>query len=535
MRNFRLFFYLLTFISFTFSQTTLEREWVREYTGDFEMQDARSIVIDDSGNAYVGITSFDTISDYGFTIIKYNSSGDVLWISKYEDDDPESNDHLRDIAVDKDGNVYITGSSEFLQLEPFLFYQFFVTIKYNSKGEQQWLVTYRNESTNIGNPNHIAVDSLGCVYVQGNYGMSVLLKYDSSGTKLWERNFDNERVTGYYDKCMVMDKKANIYTADKNFSVVKYDSSGNLIWLAEDDSLKNAIISQSDITVDNNGNVYICGTQYNSDNNLYITAKYNKNGSLDWVKRYGGELYYNYKANGVIFDSFGSVYVSGYVFADYAHDDQFVTIKYDSSGNELWIEKCDGPLNTYGYIWNIGIDNLNNIYIIGKVTDYSNNGDDLALLKYDSNGNLLFSDYYGENGRNEEAIRLATDKRNNVYITGDSYSSKGQKVILLKYIQKPVSIEPINNLLPVKSELYQNYPNPFNSTTTISFTLPKTMYVNLKIYDLLGREVKSLVSGRMEAGYYKNILNSVNLSSGIYFYHLKSEEFTLSRKLLLLK
>jgi len=111
---------------------------------------------------------------------------------------------------------------------------------------------------------------------------------------------------------------------------------------------------------------------------------------LQWTRRYGGQLYYNYTAFGVAVDSLGNVYVSGYVFADFAQDDQFVTIKYDSSGNELWVEKFDGPPNTWGTIWNMAIDNLNNICIIGQVIIYSTNYSNLTLVKYDSNGNLIY-------------------------------------------------------------------------------------------------------------------------------------------------
>lgn len=183
----------------------------------------------------------------------------------------------------------------------------------------------------------------------------------------------------------------------------------------------------------------------------------------------------------------------------------------------------------------MAIDNLNNICIIGQVIIYSTNYSNLTLVKYDSNGNLLFSDYYSENGRNEEASKIAIDEQNNIYLTGDSFSSKAQKVITLKYSQKPVSVEPDDKLIPDSPELYQNYPNPFNPITTIFYSLPKTARINIKIYDLLGREVKTLYSGQQRAGKHKVVFNAENLASGIYIYRLQTKEFTISRKLLLIK
>ena len=521
---------IILFYGISKAQTTLELEWVREYTGDFELQDTRAIAVDDSGNVYVGITSFDTISDYGFTTVKYNPDGERLWVVKYEDDNPESNDYLKDIAVDQEGNVYVTGTSQFIQLDPFLLYRFFVTIKYNSDGEQQWLATYRNDITNTGEPYHIAVDSTGHVYVYGIYGTGFLIKYDSSGNKQWAKSIESGTLEAEYHL-----SDNSIYIGSNIFTVIKYDTSGNAIWTAVNDSLNIYNKAPVDIAVDNIGNVYISTVikyDYNTD---FLIAKFNNYGNFKWAKTYGGELYYHYRNPRICTDNNGFVYLGGYVFADYEHEDQFIAIKYDSSGKELWVEKYDDPLDTWAKLWNIEIDNLGNIYIIGHVTDYSTNNSDLALIKYDSDGNLIFSDFYGAVDRNEEASKIDIDKNNNVYITGDSYSSKGQKVLTLKYRQKPVSIERNTDLIPDNPVLNQNYPNPFNSSTNIFYSLPKTMHINIKIYDLLGQEVKSLFNGQKQAGEYKIVFNAENLASGIYIYRLTSQAFTLSRKLLLIK
>ena len=83
--------------------------------------------------------------------------------------------------------------------------------------------------------------------------------------------------------------------------------------------------------------------------------------------------------------------------------------------------------------------------------------------------------------------------------------------------------------------LLQNFPNPFNPTTTINYSLKTTGEVTLKVYDMLGTEVASLVNERQEAGNYSVIFYAVNLPSGIYFYTLTSGNFTASKKLILLK
>lgn len=84
-------------------------------------------------------------------------------------------------------------------------------------------------------------------------------------------------------------------------------------------------------------------------------------------------------------------------------------------------------------------------------------------------------------------------------------------------------------------QLEQNYPNPFNPTTNITFVLPKAETVSLKVYDVLGREVATLVNERRDAGVYTVPFNAANLASGVYFYKLQAGSFSQTRKMMLVK
>ncbi len=126
-----------------------------------------------------------------------------------------------------------------------------------------------------------------------------------------------------------------------------------------------------------------------------------------------------------------------------------------------------------------GTDNLNSVTKLKTITD-------LAQQAYQSNFNLT------------------------------SISNKGQQ--------------------PVKFQLKQNYPNPFNPSTTIEFSIPKTEFVTLRIYNILGQEVATLVSDKMNAGNYKYNWNAAAFASGIYYYKIESgKEFIQTKKLLLIK
>ena len=93
----------------------------------------------------------------------------------------------------------------------------------------------------------------------------------------------------------------------------------------------------------------------------------------------------------------------------------------------------------------------------------------------------------------------------------------------------------ISTGVPADFKLFQNYPNPFNPVTTISYELPRTGYVELKIYNILGRELFKIVEEVQEAGRHRVEFNGNSLASGIYFYRLKSENFTATKMMSLIK
>ncbi|MGD8782491.1 MAG: T9SS type A sorting domain-containing protein [Ignavibacteria bacterium] len=89
--------------------------------------------------------------------------------------------------------------------------------------------------------------------------------------------------------------------------------------------------------------------------------------------------------------------------------------------------------------------------------------------------------------------------------------------------------------IPDSYALGQNYPNPFNPTTKIEYFVPRNSHVSLKVYDVIGNEVATLFEGMRNAGNYVVSFDGGLLSSGIYFYQMKSENFMKTKKLVLLK
>ena len=109
----------------------------------------------------------------------------------------------------------------------------------------------------------------------------------------------------------------------------------------------------------------------------------------------------------------------------------------------------------------------------------------------------------------------------------------GQAITITQPIENLDILE--EGILPTTYDLSQNYPNPFNPVTTIKYQIPKDGLVKLLIYDILGREVKTLVNEVKTAGYYDIKFNAGSFSSGVYFYKMVAGDFVSIKKLVVLK
>lgn len=99
--------------------------------------------------------------------------------------------------------------------------------------------------------------------------------------------------------------------------------------------------------------------------------------------------------------------------------------------------------------------------------------------------------------------------------------------ILVSINEEPFSVD--------KFELFQNYPNPFNPSTKIKYSLPEDSYVELKLFDVLGREVAMIVNNEQDQGFYEVEFNASQLASGVYLYKIQAGKYIKTRKMILMK
>ena len=121
-----------------------------------------------------------------------------------------------------------------------------------------------------------------------------------------------------------------------------------------------------------------------------------------------------------------------------------------------------------------------------------------------------------------------------VAITGNGYELVYAKINSVEYGQL-VDVKGKTNFLPQEFSLSQNFPNPFNPTTRIQYLLPTTSIVSLKVYDLLGREIQTLINNETSPGKYEITFDGSKLASGVYFYRLQAGSFVAARKMIYLK
>jgi hypothetical protein len=174
------------------------------------------------------------------------------------------------------------------------------------------------------------------------------------------------------------------------------------------------------------------------------------------------------------------------------------------------VEKAGGLNVNDGLV--IGKTENNQLYVDGALvgTDEGLNGEQLIF-------NLVFN----EKASGNHDISIANSRARN----------SGNVALKTNYDGQNGT----TNMLPTRFDLAQNYPNPFNPVTSIKYQLPKDVKVMIKVYDVLGRELQSLVNEVQKAGYYEVKFDGSSVASGIYFYKIVAGDYSSVKKMMLVK
>ncbi len=498
------FSFLYIFISGSYSQVT--QEWVVWYDNPNHNADiSHGIVVDANGNVYVTGLSQALNNRTTFVTIKYNSSGFQQWVRIY-DELNSTNTEAKGISLDSTGNILVMGTSGDYWTN--IFHS--VLIKYSSNGDTLWVKKYYG-TTNSTYPYALANDKYGNTYLTGIGGQFFLIKYSSNGDTLWNRTYKPTGYDGSIGTSIALDSLNNIYIGGRcwftfpppnrnDFMAVKFSSSGSLIWGAKD-SIRLTDDFEEKMAIDRDGNAICTGTTTTTNGGAvgWKTVKFGSNGSLIWSEIYNDP---NGGPSDIVTDVLGSIYLTGstYNFQFQAHD--YKTIKYNSNGDTLWVNRfaphggaATGPNQ-------MAIDLLSNIYVSGLSKDSLDNYY-YSTIKYNSNGLLQWLTNFPANWGSGTEFNLIVDKNFKVYLSSSAYLQAGNlDIVTIKYAQ-PVGVT--NETTSLDFNLSNNYPNPFNSSTKINYELGRTALVKADIYDMLGRLIKRFDIKQRGPGKYEEL------------------------------
>ncbi|MEO8209231.1 MAG: SBBP repeat-containing protein, partial [bacterium] len=342
------------------------------------------ITLDTSGNVYVGGSSFGTGTGYDYVLTKYNNTGAFQW-TKVWNGISNSDDYLNTISSASNGDIIVSGSS-YNNSSSFDF----TTLKYNSSGNLIWTKNYNGPSSADDQVTNMKIDLQNNIYVCGK----------SVGTG-----------AGY------------------DYATVKYNSAGIQQWVSRYNSTFASDDAATSIDVDLNGNTFVTGNSYRGASFYdYTTIKYNSSGVEQWVRNYNGVENYFDKAFDIKTDGNGNVFVTGQSLKSSDGTGDFVTLKYNSSGDVLWSKTYDGPGQLDDLPVEMKIDKTGSIFIIGSSYSYFFSPlcgtSDYLILKYNSNSNFEWETRYDGAGSGiDEATSLAIDNNGNTYVTGYSFDN----------------------------------------------------------------------------------------------------------------
>ncbi len=332
-------------------------------------------------------------------------------------------DSARAVNTDDNGNVYLAGSTSSFELSG----SDALLLKFSSDGTLLWRKTW---SRSYDYATAIGLDSFGNVYVGGGTRGSegrdaLLLKYSPDGSLLWQKTWasgDN------WLSALCVDDEGSIYTTGltqdigdelRKAFLFKYSSDGTLLW--------QKVLSGgfddwfSALSLDDSGNVFVAGSTYIAAQNYDVSlVKYSSEGTLLWQKTWDGERQEG--ATSISVDGGGNVYLAGETYSFGGYYEDALLLKYSSDGAFIWAYTWGG--SGYAEASALSVDALGNVLVAGSTTTAYEGREDVLLLKYSANGNVIWQKTWG-GGFEDAALALKTGNNGLLYVAGCAHDAYG--------------------------------------------------------------------------------------------------------------
>lgn len=492
MKNiFTLLFGIILFINV--NAQTPQLNWDKIYNGPASGTDRITDMDFDpvTGNTYVTGVS-DTSVGFNYVTMKYSPTGQVIWRKRYSG--PQYQDSPNAIKYDPVNNaVYVTGKSKGLTTN-----FDWLTIRYNDEtGDMVWTKRYNGTFNSNDEAIDLDIDANGNIYVVGNvledctaHLNAKIINYSATGNVTWSTS-----IPRYTINYCVYDFIASKVAVNGNKVVVIYKEiiaskySAFAIGFLTDGSYTDPFgtsyvlgsttdaSATYDIDFDGSGYVYTTGSNLTSNADQIQVTKLNTDvHAVVWTKQYMYASGATSWANSLIVDQNNFyVYVTGYYKKSGGNND-IITFKLNASGDSLWSKKYNGIGNGEDMGMFITKDNLSNpnIFITGYTTQASGKKQ-ITTLKYDNNGNQVWSFDYGCSTNDNTPEGMFKDQNNNFYIAGYNNCNKtNEDFVTMRYCPppppKPGTITGNTTVCTNTSQSYSI--DPVTGATSYIWTLP---------------------------------------------------------------
>jgi len=459
---------------------------------------------------------------------------DTLWTKTFGGEQQEI---AHSVSETSDGGFVIAGQTFSFAAEGLDAW----VIRTDADGDTLWTKTYEAGGDIHENAQTIEETSDGGFIMAGSsYGAvfnGMLIRTDEDGDALWTRIFGGFDTDMGYDVLQTPDGGFVLCGMTRSY----HNGFGSSVWLMGIDANGDSLWTKTYGGSSYQGGYAIAPT---SDEGLIVAGSYNGGGPLSedvWLLRTDavGDTLWTSRFEGVGTQQGSDVLQTadgGYAVLalSFAAASEVWLIRTDADGDSLWSRTFEGQIADPGSL----DETSDGGFIISGVTE---NGD-VLLIRTDENGDQLWTQSFGGDDADlGKAVRQTADGGYIVVGDTDSYGAGQSDVWMIRLGPETTTSDSEDASPPPHTfRLHQNFPNPFNPSTTITYSVQRPTGVHLTIFNMLGQEVRTLVSAMQPAGEYSITWDGrdaagATVSSGPYLYRMRVDNVVQTRSMLFLK
>jgi len=441
------------------AQTYFNKEWVK-FSGTPDTIEWTASTVDQGGNLITTGNSFDSTQLANILIIKFNNQGSIDWQVTWNSPNNKS-DYGIAVCTDIYNNIFIAGASCYSNDSIFDI----VLIKYNYNGDFQWSNTYDGFNKN-DYPLDISLDDNGNIYLTGTSEGSgsdydyITLKFNSVGQLQWNSRYNFNNHVDIASDIVISENGTRIAvtggsedsTGIWHYTTLIYDENGTQLSVNREFAAEFEINNPRYIVRDQYKNYYLTAERINGSDKDIKLMKLDSTLNPVWV-RYFGESY-DEGSNIIASDNNGGIYIGGWQ-EDNNNQRNFLLLKYNYNGDLIWSESMlPVPEKPFSEITKITIQNgLVDIVGFAK-SDYDC---DIVTVQYNANGDILWTNTWNGIGSSIDYPSSIQQVNNTIYVSGRNETTSGRNWVTIKYSFKAVGdsviIDTINNEHFIKDQL----------------------------------------------------------------------------------